>query len=290
MKRTSFILGKQKGKVKSFARNKHKVDFAQIVKKVILESHIILEILDSRFMDETRNKDIEHDIQSRHKKLIFVFNKSDLVNIKELKMKINRRGIKSYVIVSTKQRKGGQELRNKIKIEASRIKKKQLQEGRVQVGVIGYPNSGKSSVINLLVGRPVAKTAFEAGFTKGMQKVKLAEGIFIFDTPGVVPRVETKGEEGFVKHASIGARNYDKIHEPEFVIGNIMMRYPGILEKYYGIDIMNDVDALIETVGRRRGFLKKHDEVDVDRTSRYILKEWQEGKIKVEEIEKLFDD
>jgi ribosome biogenesis GTPase A len=90
-------LGKQKGRVKSFSRNKHKVDFAQIVKRVILESNIVLEILDSRFIDETRNKDIEHDIQSRHKKLIFVFNKADLVNIKELKMKISRRGIKNYV-------------------------------------------------------------------------------------------------------------------------------------------------------------------------------------------------
>ena len=282
-KRSSFILGKKKGKLKSFSQNRHKVTFAQIVKKVITDSNIILEILDSRFIDETRNKEIEHDIQSRHKKLIFVFNKSDLVNIQELKMKIKRRGIKKYVIMSTKQRKGSQELRNKIKIEASRIKDENKEEGRVQIGVIGYPNSGKSSVINFLVGRPVAKTAFEAGFTKGMQKIKLAEGIFIFDTPGVVPREETRGEESFVKHVSIGARNYDKIHEPEFVVGNIMMRYPGALEKFYNIDVLNDVDYLIEQLGKRKGFLKKHGEVDIDRTSRLILREWQEGKIEAHE-------
>jgi ribosome biogenesis GTPase A len=282
-KRSSFILGKHKGKLKSFSQNRHKDKFANIVKKVITDSHIILEILDSRFIDETRNKDIEHDIQSRHKKLIFVFNKSDLVNIHELKAKIKRRGIKRYVIMSTKQRKGGQELRNKLKIEASRIKDENKTEGRVQVGIIGYPNSGKSSVINLLVGRPVAKTAFEAGFTKGLQKIKIAEGLFIFDTPGVVPREETLGEEGYVKHASIGARNYDKIREPEFVVGHIMLRYPGALEKFYSIEVLNDVDAMIEQIGKKKGFLKKGGEVDVDRTSRMILKDWQEGKIEAHE-------
>jgi hypothetical protein len=249
-----------------------------IVKNVITDSHIILEILDSRFIDETRNKDIEHDIQSRHKQLIFVFNKADLVNIQELKAKIKRRNVKRYVIVSTKQRKGGLELRNKIKIAASRIKGE-----RVQVGVIGYPNSGKSSVINLLVGRSVAKTAFEAGFTKGMQKVKLVKNIFIFDTPGVVPPAEAKSEEGFVKHASIGARNFDKIHEPDFVVANIMSRYPRVLEKFYGIEVLNDVDALIEILGKRKCFLKKRGEVDIDRTSRLILKDWQKGKIEVHE-------
>jgi ribosome biogenesis GTPase A len=276
MRRTSFILGKQKGRLKSFSINVHRRTFLEIAKEVIQESQIILEILDSRFIDETRNFEIEHGILNRGKKLIYVFNKSDLVNLKELKEKIRRRDFKHYVIISCKNRKGGKQLREKIKIESNNIKNE-----KVFVGVIGYPNTGKSSIINLLVGRQAAKTAFEAGFTKGIQKIKLAENIFILDTPGVVPIRESRTEEGFVKHTIISARNYDKIHEPEFVVGNIMKRHPGILEKFYDIDVKNDVDLLIEILGKRKGFLKKHGEVDVDRTSRLILKDWQEGKIKV---------
>jgi len=53
--------------------------------------------------------------------------------------------------------------------------------------LIGYPNTGKSSVINMITRRGVAKTAKQAGFTKGMQKIRMDDKILILDTPGVIP-------------------------------------------------------------------------------------------------------
>jgi len=273
MHRSSFGLGTHKSNAKSFGTNVHKEEFPDIARKVIETSDIILEIIDSRFIKESRNPEIEDFIRKTGKKLIYILNKADLVDIEQIKKDIQENNLRPYSILSCKMRRGGQLLRNRIKIEASRINFPQ-----VRVGILGYPNVGKSSVINLLIGRKSAKTAFEAGFTKGMQKIKLAENIFIIDTPGIIPSKE-KGESGFAKHVKISSRNYDKVHEPEFVVSSIMKEYPGVFEKFYKIRAKNNPDVLIEKLGRKKCFLCKGNEVDIDRTARIILKDWQEGKM-----------
>ena len=273
MHRTAFLLGKCKSNAKSFGTNVHKKEFPEIVKEVISSSDIILEILDARFIKETRNIELENLIKQKGKKLIYVLNKADLILEEQIKKQIEEQKLFPYVIVSCRKRRGSQILRNRIKIEASRSN---FPEARV--GIIGYPNVGKSSVINLLTGRPAAKTAFEAGFTRGMQRIKLAEKIFVIDTPGVFPGKEIR-DETFAKHVKIGSRNYDKIHDPEFVVASIMSEYPGIFEKFYKIKSKNDADLLIEKLGRKKAFLIKGNEVDIDRTARLILKDWQEGKM-----------
>jgi ribosome biogenesis GTPase A len=271
--RASFGLGTQKSNSKSFGTNVHKKEFPEIVRDVISKSDIVLEILDARFVRETRNVELENIIKNKDKKLIYVLNKADLTDEEFIKRQINDQKLFPYVIVSCKKRRGSQILRNRIKIEAKKI---DFPEKRV--GIIGYPNVGKSSVINLLVGHTSAKTAYEAGFTRGMQKIKLAENLFVIDTPGVFPGKEIR-DEVFAKHVKIGSRNYDKVHEPEFVVSSIMKEYPGIFEKFYKIRIKNDADKLIEKLGRKKCFLIKGNEVDVDRTSRMILKDWQAGKM-----------
>lgn len=278
MHRTAFILGTKKSNAKSFGTNVHKKGFSDIVKDVISSSDIVLEILDARFTRETRNIELENLIKNKGKKLIYVLNKSDLILEDQVKKQIEEQKLFPYVIFSCRKRRGGQNLRNRIKIEA---KKSNFPEARV--GIIGYPNVGKSSVINLLTGRPSAKTAFEAGFTRGMQRIKLAEKIFVIDTPGVFPGKEIE-DRTFSQHVKIGSRNYDKIHDPEFVVSTIMLEYPGVFEKFYKIKA-KDADILIEKLGRKKAFLVRGNEVDIDRTSRLILKDWQEGKMQ-EFIEK----
>ena len=273
MHRRSFGLGTCRSNVKSFGTNVHKKEFPDIAKQVIENSDIILEIIDSRFVNDSRNPEIEVFVKNRGKKLIFIFNKADLVDVDKLKKEILASNFEPYAIVSCRKRRGGQMLRNRIKIEASRINFSQIR-----VGVIGYPNVGKSSIINLLVGRQSAGTASEAGFTKGMQKVKLAENIFLIDTPGIIPSKENC-EQGFAKHVIINSRNYDKVHDPEFVVLTLMKQFPGVVEKFYKLRVKNDPDAFIEKLGRKKAFLVKGNEVDVDRTSRLILKDWQEGKM-----------
>lgn len=260
------------------SHNQHRVEYPDVVKKVIFEADIILEILDARFWNETRNFELEKEVRKKGKKLIFVFNKSDLIDTKKIVEEITRKQLVPYVFVSCKNRRGSGDLRKRIKIEAKKFHKRY-----VHVGIIGYPNTGKSSLLNMLKGASVARVSAESGFTRGSQKVKIAEGILLFDTPGVIPSYEdaNKDDADLFKHAQINVKTWDKVKEPEMLIYNLMKKYPMLIEDFYEIDAKGDSEILLEELGRKKAFLLKGNEVDKDRTARQILKDFQQGKIRI---------
>lgn len=257
--------------------NKHKLSIPKIVMPVVEQSDILLEILDARFIDETRNKEIEKRIIERGKVIVYILNKIDLVDIKNLYEKIELENLKPYILFSCIERKGLRDLRKIIKIEA---KRQGWQTTRV--GVFGYPNTGKSSIINLLMGKKVARTSPEAGFTKGIQKLKFSKGILLLDTPGIIPEKENSNinEKDLTKHAQIGVRTWDRTKDPDLIVYELIKRFPKIIQKFYNIKEDADINQILEELGRRKNFLKKGNQVDIDRTARQILRDWQEGKIK----------
>lgn len=262
--------------------NIHNIPFPKLVRDVIRTSDIILEVLDARFIEKTRNIELENIIKQLNKKLIYVINKSDLVDIKELKEKLEILGLSPYVLFSCKAKRGTKELRTKIKIEVKRIDLKD----RARVGIVGYPNTGKSSMINLLSGKGSAAVSPTSGFTKGIQKIRLTKEILLLDTPGVVPEKEdfTRSAEVMKKHAEIGVQTADRVKNPDMAVLSIMKSYPNLLEDFYKIPANGDAEILIEEVGRKNNFLAKGNKIDVDRTARFILKDWQSGKIRIKKI------
>ena len=267
----------KEGRGKSENINKHKSSVPSLIDYVINEADIIFEVLDSRFLEKTRNTEIEKRVKELGKLLVYIFNKSDLIDINKVKIEKDLGELKPNLFFSSKKRKGAATLRRLIKIEAGKIKK-----DSVNIGIIGYPNTGKSSLINFLVGRKMARTSSEAGFTKGIQKIKISDGIYLIDTPGIIPPIEKTfgNRELFVKHSQIGSITWDRTKNPEMVVFELMKEYPGILENYYGIDAKGNSEVLIERLGRKLCYLKKGNEIDEDRTSKHILRDWQQGKIR----------
>lgn len=263
---------------------KQRSKFPSVVKEVVRISDIILQVLDARFINETRNLELEEMMKKQNKKIIYVVNKIDLVNLEETKEKLKKENLYPYVLVSCTKRIGGKSLRDRIKIMAKSI---DSRYERIQVGIIGYPNTGKSSIINFITGKPSAPTASESGFTKGIQKIKLAEGILILDTPGVIPDLEYSSinQSALEKHTKIGVRNYDKVKDPEMMVDSLMPGFSKEIEAFYSINANGSIDVLLEELGRKKNFLIKKGEIDTDRTARLVLKDWQEGKIKKEEKE-----
>src|SRR4030067_1185935 len=128
--------------------------YQTIVKDVIKKPDILLEVIDARFPDETRNNEVELEITRSRKPFIIVINKCDLVSKETLeRTKIRLSKIAPTVFISTKNKFGTTMLRHKI-LETAAIK------GRdILVGSVGYPNTTKSSVINAVSGRHSAGTS-----------------------------------------------------------------------------------------------------------------------------------
>ena len=243
-------------------------NFWKVVNEVIRRSDIVLEVLDARFPDESRNKEVEEKVKREGKQLIFVINKCDLVS----KYDVERwkRRLKPSVFVSSKKMYGTTLLRQKI----LRFAEKDI----VFVGVVGYPNTGKSSIINALKGRKSAQTSSVSGHTKGMQKIRVDNRIRVIDSPGVIPFRETDE----LKHALLGSKSIQQIKDPESVALKIIEMHPDIIAKQYALKREDDPEEFLEAFAELFGMLKKGGVHDTSRAARKIIDDWQNGRISLD--------
>lgn len=270
---------------------KQRVKYPAVAKMIVDSSDIILEVLDVRYAKEMRNFGLEKEVERQGKKIIYVLNKADLLPGKKLK-EISS-DFYPFVAVSCTERKGTSKLRDLIKKISKDVEKRERREilkgkivqgdeNRIKVGVIGYPNAGKSSLLNLLAGKSAAGVGADAGYTKNIQKIRLTDEIVLIDSPGVIPVEEysDSDKKKISEHTLFGGRSYTQVKEPEMVIHDMMHKFPGVLEKYYGIEA-EDSEELIDKLGKKKGFMKRGGKVNEDRTSREIIKDWQSGNIQI---------
>jgi len=250
--------------------------FWQDVNDVISESDIVLNIIDARMPEMTRNKKLEAMIENYKKPFIFVINKSDLITRHQIKIhKHELEEIAPCVFISTRKRHGITLLRKKI-YEIS--KKRSI--GTVKVGVVGYPNTGKSSVINALAGKSKAKTSPKSGWTRGVQWINAGSGLKLLDTPGVVPIEETDE----VRKALIGIIDPSKLKYPEDTANEIIKilieKNKKGLENLYGFKIESeDTFEIMESIGKAKKMLKKGGLIDMNRLYMKIIHDWQKGRL-----------
>ncbi len=250
--------------------------YRMIMRDVILRADIILEIIDARFPDETRNSDVERDVKFSKKPIIFVLNKCDLVPKKILERTKSRLSkIAPTVFVSCKDRFGTTMLLHKI-LELTDI------EGRdILVGVLGYPNTGKSTVINVLAGRHKAGTSSISGYTKGLQLVKAVNShIMLLDTPGVIPFDEKDEYLQGVLAVKDATNIKDPIGVAMKIIERIFAQNSTALESFYHVTLegLDSYDSLL-IIGKTCNLLKKKGEVDETRTAVRVINDWQKGRL-----------
>lgn len=242
-----------------------------LINTVLEEADIIIQVLDARFPKETRNPELEEKIAKTKKKMIFAINKTDLVS-EEYRNKLEKmfKGTR-FVLMTVKEHHGAQALRNEIKAASG---------GKVvTVGVCGYPNTGKSSVINALKGSHAASTSPKSGFTRSVQKIKIAGGNYVIDTPGVIQYKE----DDETALALISAISKEHIKDPEVVAMKIIRMFldanPDLFSKFYDVDLSSDdeVDILDEIAKKTR--LLKGGKGDPVSAGRKIIADWQEGRL-----------
>lgn len=250
------------------------MSFWALVDKVIESADVVLFVVDARMPEMSQNKNLTKAIVRHRKNIFLVFNKIDLLNPKDLEA-LQNKYFSAYFVAGSKNL-GINKLRTGLKI----LQKRTGQE-TIRVGVVGYPNVGKSSIINALTRRKHAPVSAKAGTTRGIQWIDASGGIRILDSPGVVPLYDSETKLGLM-----AAKNAEKLHNPEKVAFEVIQMFIDEksqgLEEYYGIKIGDeDVDIVLENIGRKRNFLKKGGVVDIKRTAIQVIQDWQRGKIKI---------
>ncbi|NJE85467.1 GTPase RsgA [Thermococcus sp. CX2] len=244
----------------------------RVVREVIGEADIIIEVVDARDPIGTRNRKLEKLVLEEGKKLLIVMNKADLVP-KEWAEEYKRKSELPMVFISARERKGTGILRREIKKLAKELLNEQE---KVKVALIGYPNVGKSTIINTLKGKKAVGTAPIPGYTKGKQLIRLSKKIWLLDSPGVVPI------DDFDELVIKGGFPADKIEEPVKpalkLIGRILETRKEALTEKFGIEDFSSEEDILREIGKRKGIIRKGGEVDLEETARWLLREWQTGR------------
>jgi len=253
------------------------MEFWNVIKHVVRKADIVLLVIDARMPEISLNNDIEKIVDKEGKKLVYVFNKIDLVNREQIEQIKKNFQNKEMFLVSGVNNIGMSKLKDGLFIIASR-----LGIELPHIGVVGYPNVGKSAIINALSKRAKTQVSAHAGTTRGIQWVKAGK-LRIMDSPGVIPY--NKNDE--VEIGIIGARDPERLKNPDLAVNEIIRMFlkkdKRGLERYYKIKV-DDNDSneeIISKIGKARGFMKKGGVVDENRTLINILREWQTGKLRL---------
>ena len=148
---------------------------------------------------------------------------------------------------------------------------------QISVGFIGYPNTGKSSIINTLKAKKVCTVAPIPGETKVWQYITLMKRIYLIDCPGVVPPNVDDGEVDIILKGSV---RVEKMSNPEDTIPTILERVRHeYLKRTYGLQGWEDHTDFLEQIARKTGKLLKKGEPDVHNVSIMVLNDWLRGRI-----------
>jgi hypothetical protein len=239
-------------------------DWNEIVDYVLRTADIILVVLDARNAEESINREIFNKIKRFQKRYILVINKCDLITKEELK-KIR---LPNSIKISAK---------NHVRTTMLIRKINQLAKGKeVTVGVVGFPNTGKSTIINALKGRRSAPTSPVSGFTRGIQKLRVSKKIMMLDTPGVF----AYKKKGGVEMTVIGAIDAEKFEDPEAAAVELIETLDGKVEEFFGVENKEDKFEVIEDIARKKNIIMKGGLPDSKRMAKDIIRMWQIGKIR----------
>jgi len=272
-----------------------------LVEQIIRESDIVLEILDARLVEFSRNPKLEELIKKIDRPRIFVINKMDLISdTKKLEKeadKLKESEKSDIVYVTIKHRKSIKILLGKIKQVFSKYGKRKNYvampmierpyreaRGDVIVGIVGYPNVGKSTIINGLTFKNKVKVSRTAGTTHGIHWINASDGIKFIDTPGVIPLEKIDD----TRLGLISARNPERIKEPDVVAFKIIDMFVkenklDNLKSFYHLELGEEKDpsVIIEKIALKRNFVLKKGLPDENRASLLIIGDWQTGKLKL---------
>ncbi len=240
---------------------------------------IVIEIRDAR-MPLASGNPLLNELAANKEKLI-ILNKADRADKKENDLWLTYFD-KALLCDSVNERitnKVVDEVKLILKAKLDKAKARGIRKKTLRAMVVGIPNVGKSTFINNVVKKKIAKAENRPGVTKNLQWIRINEDVELLDTPGVLwPKIEDQNQAKIL--ALLGSMN-DEILDSEqltyFGLDYIKNNYPGLLKERYGIN--EDETDLIEAIGKSKMWLISEGLVDRTKTYSMVLKDIRENKI-----------
>lgn len=261
---------------------------------------IVFELIDARLPLSSRNPMIDQVIHQKPRLLIL--NKADLADKAETDKWIAYFKEQGTVAVAINSFQGqGLQVVTKTAKEIlapqiERMKKRGIRPGAVRAMIVGIPNVGKSTLINRLAKRNIAKTGNTPGVTRAQQWIKYGKELELLDTPGILwPKFEDQ-EAGY-KLALTGAIKDTLLNMDDLALYGLRFleaHYPDRLNEKYGLTTIgespDEILAVFDHVGKSRNVLSAGGEINYDKVSELIVQDIrneQLGKLTFDLVEEL---
>lgn len=256
------------------------------VRDIFNQVDVFIEVLDARIPFSSQNPMIE-TIRG-NKPTLKILNKSDLADPKQTQVWQRYLEQESSVKTLAFNAQHSDKREQVIRMIQQLVPNKEHSVKTIHALIIGIPNVGKSTLINNITGRTIAKTGNEPAVTKNQQRIKLKEGITLIDTPGMLwPNIEN--ENSGYRLAITGGIKETAFELPDiasYATEYLINTYPEALKERFKLETLPNTDIeFLEKIGRQRGCLRSGGMIDLDKISRIFIVEFREtiiGKITLE--------
>lgn len=274
----------------------HMAKTKRLISENIDKIDVVYEVIDARMPYSSKIKDIGKYINN--KPVILIMTKIDLCDIKETSEWIKYYENNGYKVVGIdlEHNPNLKRIVNVTNEVMKSINDKRIEKGMIKrktrVLVVGIPNSGKSTLINRLVGKKAVGTGNKPGITKELRWIRVNDSVELLDTPGILwPKLDI--EKVAFNLASLSAIKEEILPIYDvfcYIINTLYKYYPEVLRDRYGVEFLSD--DMIETmniIGKRRGCLLKGNEIDYDKVMTIVMNDIKSGIIKNITFERVND-
>ncbi|WP_339844464.1 ribosome biogenesis GTPase YlqF [uncultured Halopseudomonas sp.] len=250
------------------------------IKEVLPQVDLLIEVLDARIPYSSENPAIA---QLRGEKpCIKVLSKTDLADPEltaQWQEYLEReRGVKTFA--TTTEQPG--RIRLLVDLCRKMLPEKDAGAKNINAMIVGIPNVGKSTIINTLAGRMVAKTGNEPAVTKDQQRINLGSGVTLLDTPGILwPKIENPDSSyrlaatGAIKNT---AMEYDDVSF--FLAEYLIKAYPELIMGHFQLERLPTSELeFLEMAGARRGALQTGGRINLHKICEVLINELRSGKL-----------
>ena len=244
---------------------------------------VIIELFDARAPLSSINENLEK--ATKHKKKVYVFTKSDLADQKQTELWRKHFISEDIDVIATNLNdKNAYNLISNAVIKLGKAKwAKEMARGMkpqpIRTMVIGVPNVGKSSLINLLAKRKVAGVQNKPGYTRGEQWIRVNKDFLLLDTPGILP-MSYEDKEKATKLALVGSIREDILPNSDLVdylLSFLNEKYPNSLKERFDIETISDRKTVTELIADRRKLMRANNQLDLEKAEALLLKEFKDG-------------